>query len=131
MKKIVLIMAALICSLMAMDEELNIYNAFKKAQEVNRPVYFIVTSSTCEHCYKHLKDTVIPNSELIRKDFILAMADLNKGDKIPSNLPFDGYTPTTYIIAPNGDLMVSPLKGNFGKEYLFEILDKVYKAYGN
>ncbi len=127
--KIILIMATFLCSLMAMDEELNIYNAFKKAQDTNRPVYYIVTSASCEHCYKHLKDVVIPNSDLIRKDFVLAMSDLSKGDKVPSDLPFDGKTPTTYIIAPNGTLMVSPLVGNFDKIYLYEILDKVYKAY--
>ena len=130
MKRIILIISLFICNLVA-DNDLSIYSAFKKAQELNRPIYYIVASDSCEHCLKHLKNTVIPNNEIIRKDFILAVADLNKGDKVPSDLPFDGYTPTTYIIAPNGSLMVSPLKGNFSQEYLYEILDKVYKAYGN
>ncbi len=130
MKRIILIISLLICNLFAVDD-LNIYSAFKKAQELNRPIYYIVTSASCEHCYKHLKNTIIPNNEVIRKDFILAIADLSKGDKVPGDLPFDGYTPTTYIIAPNGNLMVTPLKGNFSQEYLYEILDKVYKAYGN
>lgn len=130
MKKTIIILLIFICNLIALDD-LSIYSAFKKAQEVNRPIYYIVTSANCEHCYKHLKNTIIPNNEIIRKDFILAIADLSKGDKVPSDLPFDGYTPTTYIIAPNGSLMVSPLKGNFNQEYLYEILDKVYKVYGN
>ena len=130
MKRIILIISLLICNLFAVDD-LNIYSAFKKAQELNRPIYYIVTSASCEHCYKHLKNTIIPNNEVIRKDFILAIADLSKGDKVPGDLPFDGYTPTTYIIAPNGNLMVTPLKGNFSQEYLYEILDKVYQAYGN
>lgn len=130
MKKIFFTLIILICNLLA-DNDLSIYSAFKKAQETNRPVYYIVTSASCEHCYKHLKNTVIPNVDLIRKDFILAVADLNKGDKVPSDLPFDGYTPTTYIIAPNGNLMVTPIKGNFNQDYLYDILGKVYKAYGN
>ena len=130
MKKIILIITLFVCNLVAI-EDLNIYSAFKKAQELNRPIYYIVTSASCEHCYKHLKNTVIPNNELIRKDFILAIADLTKGDKVPSDLPFDGYTPTTYIIAPNGSLMVNPIKGNFSPDYLYQVLDKVYKAYGN
>lgn len=130
MRRLILIITLFVCNLFAV-EDLNIYSAFKKAQELNRPIYYIVTSASCQHCYKHLKDTIIPNNELIRKDFILAVADLNKGDKVPSDLPFDGYTPTTYIIAPNGNLMVTPIKGNFNQDYLYDILGKVYKAYGN
>ncbi len=131
MKKIILLIALVFGLNLSADEDLNIYKAFKKAQEYNRPVYFIVTSSTCKYCYEHLEKTVIPNVDLIRKDFILALADINKGDKVPKNLPFDGYTPTTYIIAPNGSLMVSPLKGNFDQKYLHQILQKLYQAYGS
>ena len=80
MRKTVIILLIFICNLIALDD-LSIYSAFQKAQETNRPIYYIVTSASCEHCYKHLKNTIIPNNEIIRKDFILAMADLSKGDK--------------------------------------------------
>ena len=130
MKNLLILLMIFISGLNA-DNTLNIYEAFQKAKETNRPVYYIVTSASCEHCYKHLKNTIIPNNELIRKDFILAISDLSKGDKIPSDFPFDGYTPTAYIIAPSGELMISPLKGNFDENFLHQTLQKIYRAYGN
>ena len=45
MKKIVLIITLFICNLVASDD-LSIYSAFKKAQELNRPIYYIVTSAS-------------------------------------------------------------------------------------
>lgn len=129
MKKIIILSILFINSLFS--KELDIYEAFIKAQETNRPIYYIVVSASCEHCYKHLKNTVIPNKELIMKDFIFAITDVTKGQKIPSDLPFDGYTPTTYIVAPNGQLMITPLKGNFDSNFLYNIFEKLYEAYGS
>ena len=126
-----LILAMIVINGLSANNNLNVYDAFQRAKESNRPVYYIVTSASCEHCYKHLKNTIIPNNELIRKDFILAISDLSKGDKVPNDFPFDGYTPTTYIIAPTGELMISPLKGNFDESFLYQILQKIYNAYGN
>ena len=113
------------------NADFNIYNAFEKAQETNRPIYYVVASAGCSHCVNYLQDTVYPSFELINKDFVFALSDISAGDKVPSNLPFNGTTPTTYILAPTGELMAAPIEGNFDETHLKTLLSKLYEAYGS
>lgn len=117
-------------SLADIPKEFNIYNAYEKAKKTNRPVYYLVASARCSHCTAHIKHTIKPNFEQINKDFVFAMSDVSQGDKVPNNLPFDGTTPTTYIISPDGKLMANPIKGNFDSRYLFELLGQLYSTFG-
>lgn len=112
------------------DDIFDIYKAYDRAQKLNRPVFYVVASAGCSHCYAYLNNTIKPNFELINRDFVFAMSDISKGDKVPSNIPFNGTTPTTYIISPTGQLMTPPIEGNFNQEYLQTLIQKLYEAYG-
>lgn len=114
---------------MANENMFSINKAFEKSQAQGKPIFYIVASANCGHCVDYLNNTVRTNFEVLNRDFVFAISDLTKGDSIPKGLPFDGTTPTTYILNPNGELMLSPLKGNFSSDYLHEILNKLYKAY--
>lgn len=111
------------------DEVFDIYQAYDRAQKSNKPIYYVVTSASCPHCYTYLKNTIEPNFGVINRDFIFALSDLTKGDKIPSNLIFNGTTPTTYILSPNGQQLVSPIEGSFDSGYLKTLLNKLYEAF--
>jgi len=107
----------------------NIYQAYDKAQKTNRPIYYVVASASCSHCYKYMKETIEPNFNKINRDFIFAFSDLSKGDKVPSNLIFNGTTPTTYILNPDGNSIISPIEGAFDSSYLNMLLNKLYSAF--
>lgn len=109
--------------------EFNVYEGFEKAQVENKPVFFVVVNAGCPHCVSFFKDTIYPNFEILNRDFVFAFSDLVKGDKVPSNLKFNGIVPSTYIIAPNGQALVGPIEGNFDSKYLHYLLGELYKSY--
>ncbi len=111
------------------DDQFNIYKSYQKAHSANRPIYYVVANGGCSHCESYLKNTITPNFQEINRNFVFALSDLSKGDKVPSNIPFDGTTPTTYILSPNGKLMIDPIKGDFGPNYFRQIMDKLYEAF--
>lgn len=114
------------------DENIfNINNAFEKARAEQKPIYFVVASASCVHCVDYLNSTIKSNFEVLNRDFAFALSDLTKGDAIPDGLPFDGTTPTTYILTPNGEMMIAPIKGNFNSDYLHMVLNKLYDSYTN
>ena len=113
------------------DGIFDIYTAYKHAHKLNKPIFYVVASANCSHCTAYLQNTIKPNFEQINRDFVFALSDLTKGDKVPSNVPFNGTTPSTYIISPNGTLMITPIEGNFDSRYLQLLLKKLYEAYAS
>ena len=109
----------------------DIYSASEEAKRINKPIMFVVVSATCNYCQLYMNDTVAPSFKNIRRNFVFALSDLTKGDKIPSNLPFNNVTPTTYFLSPNGDLLTQPIEGNFTKQHLEKVVNMLYQAYGN
>lgn len=107
----------------------DIYTAYERAHKLNKPIFYVVASAKCAHCAAYLQNTVKPNFEQINRDFIFALSDLTKGDKVPSNIPFNGTTPTTYVLSPNGTLMITPIEGNFDSRYLKKLLENLYEAF--
>ena len=118
----------LVNSLFAVDE-FNIYNAYDKAQRLNKPIYLLIASSKCSHCVTHIENTIKPNFKLITKDYVFALIDVVK-EPVPKKLGFGGTTPTTYILSPKGEMMINPITGNFPPAYLHKLLETMYKHYG-
>jgi hypothetical protein len=58
------------------------------------------------------------------------MTDITKDNNIPKNVQFTGFTPTTYILNPDGQMMASPIKGDFNQDILDVIIEKLNQAYG-
>jgi len=129
-KKLFLIFILSVYTLTASAETFNISDAFNKAKRMNKPIYYVVANAGCSHCYDYLTKTIKPNFNEINRNFVFALSDLSKGDKVPSNLPFDGITPTTYILAPNGQMMSDPIKGAFSSYYFRKLMDRLYQSFG-
>lgn len=108
----------------------DIYEAHEKAMRLNKPIFYVVASANCSHCVTFLQKTIRPVFEDINRNFVFALSDLTKGDKVPSNIPFNGTTPSTYILSPDGKLLTEPIEGNFNLNHLQLILRKLYEAYG-
>jgi len=108
--------------------EYNFYEAIDDAKRNGKPVYLLVVSSKCIHCKHHIDNTIIPNFKEINRNFNFAIIDIEV-DKLPPNLPFNGTTPTTYLFSAKGDLLVSPIEGDFDSNSLHQILNELYKAY--
>ena len=131
LKKLLLVFLFSTLSLLQADDIFNIENALQKAQRVNKPVYYVVANAGCSHCVNYLQNTIRPNFDEINRNFVFALSDLSKGDRIPQNLPFDGTTPTTYILAPNGQMMSNPIKGDFSTYYFRKLVDRLYQSFGH
>jgi len=104
-------------------------SAFERSQISGKPVYLLVVSSRCKHCFHHLQITIEPNFDAIIQDFEFALVDIAKGDKLPANLPFDNTTPTTYVLSPNGRMLANEIKGDFSPDYLFKFINILKKHY--
>ncbi|WP_299548768.1 hypothetical protein [uncultured Helicobacter sp.] len=64
--------------------------------------------------------------QLLIEHYAVAVIDLdNPNSKIPSDLIFNGKTPTTYIITPTGNVIGQPLEGAISANHLYELLKNI------
>jgi hypothetical protein len=124
-----LLVISIFKSMLLAANEFNIYDAYEQAKKENKPLFFVVVSAGCPHCVSFFENTIHPNFEMINRDFEFAFSDIARGDKVPSNIKFSGTTPSTYIIAPNGQTLLGPLEGNFDSKYLHKIIQELRKSY--
>ncbi|MGE4511544.1 MAG: hypothetical protein AB7D43_10645 [Sulfurimonadaceae bacterium] len=129
MKFLRLLVAIFIFKAIAVANDFDVYSAFDKAQKENKPLFYVVVSAGCPHCVSFFENTIHPNFEMIHRDFEFAFSDISRGDKIPSNIKFNGTTPSTYIVTPNGQTIVGPLEGNFDSKYLHYLVSEMRKSY--
>lgn len=105
----------------------SIYDAIPVAQQQGKLTIFFIVSNTCPHCHELMSD-INSNKKLtdfLNENFVIAIADLNKGGKVPSDLPFNGSTPTTLILTPSGQVVGNPIEGKIPSDILLEYLDKI------
>lgn len=105
----------------------SIYDAIPAAQQQGKLTVFFILSDTCPHCHELMAD-VNSNKELtnfLNENFVVAIADLAKGGKVPSDLPFTGTTPTTLILTPSGQVVGDPIEGKIPSNMLMDYLDKI------
>ena len=111
----------------------NIYDAIPKAQQQGKLTIFFILSDTCSPCHELIKD-INSNKELtnfLNENFIIAIADLAKGGKVPSDLPFTGTTPTILILTPSAQVVGNPIEGKIPSNILMNYLDKIEKLKKN
>jgi len=129
-KVFVILIFCLTLSNIYANEQFNIFDAKQIAKEVNKPIFYIVVSAKCSHCAHFVENTIIPGFNKIQSNFVFAMTDITKENNIPKNIQFTGFTPTTYILTPDGQMMASPIKGDFNLQILDVIIEKLNRAYG-
>lgn len=102
----------------------NIHEAQVQALEEAKLMLFFVVSNTCPYCHKLLNDTFNNKAfvDYLKKNFVVAVADLEGNGMIPADLKFNGVTPTTYILTPTGILIGSPIEGAIDSDKLFSLL---------
>ncbi|MEA3373727.1 MAG: hypothetical protein U9Q62_08575 [Campylobacterota bacterium] len=130
MKKSIIGLSLSFVSLWAEPAYSDIYASADKAVFSRKPIVFVVMSSTCSHCYSYWNRTLSdPDIEtLLDNNFELAVSVVDQGGKIPSNLPFKGQLPTTYILSADAKLLSNPIEGDIDKTKLYSLLYSLNEA---
>jgi len=105
----------------------SIYKAIPEAQENGKLAIFIVIATSCPHCKELMLDIGQNQSltQFMQENYIIAVTDVEKGGKVPSDLPFTGTTPTIFILTPAGQVVGSPIEGKIPSKMLLEYLEKI------
>lgn len=115
--------------LLATPRYTDIYSAVGQAKMYNKVVFFVVLSETCPHCQKYWQTLNDPEVEaLLNSEVVFAVTNVDKGDKVPRDLPFTGQVPTTYLMKANGALINQPINGAIPKANLKDLLLKLGKV---
>ncbi len=136
MRKIFLYLALLFATtLMAseIDWAKDYKSAIKEAKRFNKPVFFVISRTTCPPCIR-LENTTFKDKEVVKilnEDFVSVIAFTDKQDYMPRDL-FLGVTPTLWFLAPDSQPMFQPIRGALDAKNLLEALsvvkDEFYKT---
>ena len=128
MKKIAIFFIIIACFFLEIATADNIvydiYSAAKKYSMSNKPIFYVIASTNCTHCVHFIKNTITPNFKSINENFVFALSNLENDDKIPSDIPFNGTTPSTYIISSSGEILEGPIEGDFNQEYYKKLVQE-------
>ena len=105
-------------------------SGIKRAMAENKPVFFIMSKTTCPPCIR-LANTTFKDEEVVRvldKHFISIIAYVDKGDHIPREL-YAPYTPSLWFLKPNGEPRYEPLVGGVDAKSFLKALDIVKKDF--
>lgn len=105
----------------------SIYKAIPEAQSTGKLAIFFVIATSCPHCQELMAD-VGQNKALIKfmeENYIITVTDLEKGGKVPSDLPFSGDTPAIFILTPAGQVVGTPISGKIPSTTLLDYLERV------
>ena len=130
MKKITLLLV-LFFTTQLFSNEFNIESALQEAKKLNRPIFYIVASSSCPHCHKYISGAIVKNADKLKKDYVVATCDIGKGEQVFPPIPFSGTAPTTYLLLPNGKLATQPIVGEIDTATLSELLEQFSNYFKN
>jgi thioredoxin-related protein len=104
MKKIVLLLAFLIRSLVAEPKLTDIFDAYDDASSQNKNVIIMLSMEGCSVC-EYMKDIVFEDKkvEKLLNNFVLVELDV-RADSIPENLKYFA-TPTFYFLDSNEKIL--------------------------
>lgn len=127
--KTILVGAALMLQPVCTNAEVfnSIYKAIPEAQSTGKLAVFFVIATSCPHCQELMSD-VGQNKALMKfmeENYIITVTDLEKGGKVPSDLPFNGDTPTIFVLTPAGQVVGNPISGKIPSPTLLEYLEKI------
>ncbi len=136
MRKVFLIFAGLLCSVIAFAQtnfqELSLEDACKKAKAENKPVFMDCYTSWCGPCRRMANEvfTLEAAGDYFNKNFVCVKTDMEKGDSpaIGKQYGVDAY-PTFLLINSDGRLM-HKIVGAMSLEELIENIENGLKANG-
>jgi len=105
----------------------SIYDAIFEARKQDKLTLFFILSNTCPHCHELISaiNSNLKLSNYLNENFIVTITDLTNGGKVPSDLPFNGTTPTTIILTPSGQVVGDAIEGKIPSDVLLEYLSKI------
>ncbi|MFT5662372.1 MAG: thioredoxin-related protein [Sulfurimonas sp.] len=102
----------------------------KRAMAENKPMFFIMSKTTCPPCIR-LKNTTFKDERVVKmldKHFVSVIAYVDKGDHVPRVLHAP-YTPSLWFLKSNGEPRYEPLVGGVDAESFLKALDIVKKDF--
>ena len=131
-RKIILPLLFIASSLFASEIhwEKDYKSGVEKATKENKPMFFIMSKTTCPPCIR-LKNTTFKDEKVIKElneNFVAVIAYVDKGDYIPREL-YTPYTPSLWFLKANGEPRYEPLVGGVSAESFLEALDLVKKDF--
>lgn len=105
-------------------------HAVQKAAQVNKPVFFVISSHDCRWC-RRLETHTFSDPEVIAKlnaAFVNVIAYVDAGDFVPNELASPG-TPTLWFLDTKGRAMFNPIEGSVGPTDFLKATDIVLKAF--
>lgn len=105
-------------------------SGIKRATLENKPVFFIMSKTTCPPCIR-LKNTTFKDEKVVKmldENFVSIIAYVDKGDYIPRVLHAP-YTPSLWFLKPDGEPRYEPLVGGVDAASFLKALDIVKKDF--
>jgi len=132
MRKIFIMALLLASSLMAnqINWAKDYNSAIETAKKENKPVMFVISRHTCKYCVI-LEETTFSDDRVIKalnKDFIAVTSYTDEGDYIPAGM-YQGSTPSTWFLLPDGNPMYQPVAGAIGADNFLGGLESVKKKF--
>ena len=105
-------------------------SGIKRAMAENKPVFFIMSKTTCPPCIRLKKTTFIDAKvvKMLDENFVSIMANVDRDDYIPKVLQAP-YTPSIWFLKSNGEPKYEPLVGYVNAESFLKALDIVKKDF--
>lgn len=103
------------------------YNTgIKRAMAENKPVYFIISKSTCPPCIRLKKTTFKDKAvvDMLNENFVAIISYTDKNDFIPRHIPVR-YTPSSWFLKPDGEPRYEPLVGGLDAKSFLKALNIV------
>ena len=131
-KKIILVSLLITSSLFSAEIswEKDYQTAIKRAMAENKPIFFIMSKTTCPPCIRLAKTTFKDEAvvKMLDKDFVSVIAYVDKGDYIPRVLQAP-YTPSLWFLKSNGEPRYEPLVGGVDAKSFLKALKIVKKDF--
>ena len=101
-------------------------SGIKRAMAENKPVYFIISKTTCPPCIR-LKNTTFKDKavvDMLNENFVAIIVYTDKNDYIPRHIPVQ-YTPSSWFLKPDGEPRYEPLVGGLDAQSFLRALNIV------
>ena len=118
MKKIILLVALLVSSLMADVKYVDIFDAYDKAASEHKKVMVMLSKEGCPGC-EYMESIVFKNKDVekyLKENFVIAHVDIDK-DGLPDEMDYFA-TPTFYFQDADEKILKRLNGGKNAKEFL-------------
>lgn len=107
---LLLMVSSLFCAEINWEKDYD--SGIKRAKAENKPVFFIISKTTCPPCIRLKKTTFKDKAviDMLNNNFVSIIAYTDKNDFIPRHIPVR-YTPSSWFLKPDGEPRYEPLVG--------------------